>query len=321
MRTLASVVALLSLAGTVMVAQTPATPPARMPASAAFDAARGELVVVGEVPNGTATWIWNGSSWREFGGQGPSAREEPAMAYDAARGRVVLFGGGAGLDRLADTWEWDGTEWSQVATVGPPGRVGGAMVYDSRRSRMILFGGSRAGEGGPPLNDVWAWDGRAWSELIPDGAAGSPSRRVLHAMGYDPIRDRVVVVGGALVENGQPMVFGDTWEFDGVRWSEHHSTAGPDARDHVWMSWDGAAQQLLLHGGAHPASGLKGDSWHFDGTRWTVLTRDGPPRARHRMEWDDARRAIVLYGGWGPGQRVNEVWYLRGDQWQMATPR
>jgi hypothetical protein len=140
-------------------------------------------------------------------------------------------------------------------------------------------------------------------------------------MGYDPVRDRVVVFGGHLVINDHPNVFADTWEFDGSRWLERRLSSGPSPRDHVSMTWDAGARQLLLHGGGHPDIGILRDSWRFDGTRWTLLTADGPPRARHRMEWDAARSAVVLYGGFEPNQRVNDLWHLRGDRWERITPR
>jgi len=39
-------------------------------------------------------------------------------------------------------------------------------------------------------------------------------------VGYDPLRDRIVLFGG--VNNNPQRILGDLWEFDGTRWTEKH---------------------------------------------------------------------------------------------------
>jgi hypothetical protein len=39
-------------------------------------------------------------------------------------------------------------------------------------------------------------------------------------MGYDPLRDRIVLFGG--VNTNPQHILGDLWEFDGTRWTEKH---------------------------------------------------------------------------------------------------
>ena len=82
-------------------AQTTATPPGRIAARMAYDAARQEVVLFGGL-DGTGfplvdTWIWNGTNWTErHPAPSPSSRYNPAVAYDGARKEVVLFGGSTG---------------------------------------------------------------------------------------------------------------------------------------------------------------------------------------------------------------------------------
>ncbi len=99
-----------------------AQPPMRAGGRMAFDAARGQAVLMGGYvygPNGYPlgdTWLWNGAAWTEYTGPGPTARSHHAMAYDAEREVMVLYGGYAGgTTTLNDTWEWDGAEWRCVA--------------------------------------------------------------------------------------------------------------------------------------------------------------------------------------------------------------
>ena len=78
------------------------------------------------------------------------------------------------------------------------------MVYHAPTQRLLLFGG----DAGPStLNDLWAWDGAAWSLVHVDGGPGG---RRDHGMVYDMVRREVTVFGGEegiLVRN----YFGDTW--------------------------------------------------------------------------------------------------------------
>src|SRR6185436_7514834 len=72
-------------------------PPARRSHAAAYDAARGRVVVFGGNGSGGAladTWEWNGTDWTSRSpATSPFARDSHALAYDAARQCTVLFGG------------------------------------------------------------------------------------------------------------------------------------------------------------------------------------------------------------------------------------
>jgi hypothetical protein len=51
------------------------------------------------------TWRFDGTTWVQVSGSGPSARQYVSMALDTRRGHVVLFGGYDFSGRvLADTW-------------------------------------------------------------------------------------------------------------------------------------------------------------------------------------------------------------------------
>ena len=95
-------------------ASAQSTPTPRTAHSAAWDAARGELVVFGGFDGASPTdetWVWNGTWTLKNPATRPSPRAYANMAYDEARQQVVLFGGSedatTGLD---DTWIWDGNE-------------------------------------------------------------------------------------------------------------------------------------------------------------------------------------------------------------------
>jgi hypothetical protein len=72
------------------------------------------------------TWLWNGSTWTQWMGQGPAPRSDHVMA--ALGGTIVLFGGADTQQVFGDTWVWKGAGWSEVATSGPPGRSDAVMT-------------------------------------------------------------------------------------------------------------------------------------------------------------------------------------------------
>lgn len=198
------------------------TPGARDHHAMAYDEARRQVVMYGGW-NGdhafpTDTWTWDGIAWTQADTTtGPGGIGHLAMAYDARRQRVVLFGGDApGRAATGDTWEWDGTHWANVATEGPAARTRHRMAYDAARGVTVLFGGQNGtGPSATYPDDTWTWDGKAWTRIEATG----PSPRWVHAMAYDQARQRVVLFGGGL--GGRPFnALGDTWEWDGARWTE-----------------------------------------------------------------------------------------------------
>jgi hypothetical protein len=275
--------------------------------AAAYDAARETTVGAGGgAPTPGRTWSWDGSTWRvEHSGAVPSTREKHALAYDARRERVVLFGGFHIATYFDDTWEWDGLGWTEIAPSGarPLARKGHRLVYDAARDAVVLFGGIDAGGG--LHDDLWTWDGGAWTE--PSLLGARPPARAYFGLAYDTARGRTVLFGG-LGANGQQS---DVWEWDGSAWSEASpSGPGPVARSDHAMAYDAHRERVMVHGGLAGAS--MADLWEWDGTAWVEL--DPPPPVpgaseRHALVYDERRRRMVLWG------RSGAV-----DHWELAPP-
>jgi hypothetical protein len=60
---------------------------------------------------------------------------------------------------------------------------------------------------------MWVLKDDRWEQLRP---VGPPSARGEPALGYDPVRKRVVLFGGFDSEGNN---LDDTWEWDGERWT------------------------------------------------------------------------------------------------------
>jgi hypothetical protein len=191
-----------------------------------------------------AAWTWDGTTWTERRSSiTPPARFNPGLAYDVARARVVLFGGESSHGLEADTWEWDGLDWAQrMPTASPSPRINAAMAYDVARSRLVLFGG--AVQLGVVRDDTWEWDGVDWTQKV--SPLPGPPGRVGANLAYDPSRQRVVLFGG---QDNVTGALNDTWEWDGVTWTERHLNRSPPPRTFAGMTYDEVNGRMMLFGG------------------------------------------------------------------------
>ena len=261
------------------------------------------------------TWRWSGAGWSrcEVTNTPPPAGPGLVAATDLLRHRVVLYVAGA---RPAETWEWDGRDWQQrtPASGTPAGTpLGAALAYDAVRGRTVLFDTTNGAE-------TWEWDGNQWLLV---GTPQSPGVRFGCQMAYDLGRGRTVLFGG---EDGsrQHVTFSDTWEYDGVNWTQVTPPIAPPARSEATMCFDGA--RVLLYGGRNGAA-LLNDTWSFDGAQWTqqAMPPSPPVREFHGLA-GDAHGRMLLFGGYNAavsglgGSTFSDTWLFDGSSWQLAAP-
>jgi hypothetical protein len=192
------------------------------------------------------TWVLRGDHWHQHDVPAPSARGFTAMAPDSSN-RLMLFGGHLATGSSADTWLWDGDTWSEAPVEGPGARLLHAMAYDPQRGRTVLFGGRSSTVTGSLLGDTWEWDGEAWHSVATTG----PEPRCGHAMAYDPIRQRVILVGGSplgWLEFPSPMQFADEWEWDGTDWTAVERVL-PSARASHALAVESTTGNVVCFGG------------------------------------------------------------------------
>jgi Putative metal-binding motif/Galactose oxidase, central domain len=210
-----------------------------------------------------------GGVWTQLSPSTPlPGRAWRVSAYDEDRHVVVIFGGADNCQTRNgqnDTWEFDGTDWHQVLTPNSPlPRYWGGLAYDSNRKKMVLFGGFMT-YNGPLLGDTWEYDGKDWAQVFP---AVSPGGCTRFSMAYDPVRQKVVArgqlndVGDGLCQFAQ-----QTWEYDGITWSQvttaHQPPDGTHSNWHAPLAWDPVNRRLLLY--------LDNGVWTYDGTDWSEI--------------------------------------------------
>lgn len=232
----------------------------------------------------------------------------------------------------------------------PPARSHAAMMYSPVSSQVLLYGGVAAG-GSTTLQDIWAWNGTAWSRLTANSGTsatghalffnatdlflvrdrGEVSRlngtqrvsvntdqtpsRVGVGAAYDIVRHRFVRFGGSPLTGGNAV--SETWEFDGTHWTLV-TQAGPPARNAAAMAYDPFRQVTVLFGGYDDNFTPFGDTWEWNGQTWTQVTGAGPtPRFGAAMVFDDVRHEMLLFGGRDAGGHRNDLWRLTSGSWTL----
>jgi predicted small integral membrane protein len=311
---------------------------------AIYDPVRDRIVVFGGYSDASPSPyvlndVWSLSlagtpAWTQLSPSGtpPSARWGHSAIYDPARDRMVVFGGYSST-YFNDVWALSlaGTPaWTQLTPSGtPPGaRYLHSAIHDPVRDHMVVFGGS----GGPSdLNDVWALSlaGTAvWTQLTPSGTP--PSERAGHSAIHDPVRDRMVVLGG-VSDTSSTYALNDVWSLSLAgtpAWTQlTPSGTPPSARGYHTAIYDPVRDRVVVFGG-HDLGSYLNDVWALSlgGTpAWTQLIPSGtPPSPRdwHRAIYDPVRDRMVMFGGWS-GFDLNDAWALSlagTPTWTQVTP-
>ena len=121
-------------------------------------------------------------------------------------------------------------------------------------------------------------------------------------MVYDAAHQTDLLFGGVGAAGAE---LGDTWLWDGAKWSLAAAGGGPAPRSLAAMAYDDARQEAVLFGGVGD-DGALGDTWRWDGAQWTRVATDGPSaRSSAAMTYDSGRQRITLFGG-QPAARLGD---------------
>jgi hypothetical protein len=210
-------------------------------------------------------------------------------------------------------------QWSLATPGAAPGvRIGHAMAADTL-GFVVQFGGDRGVFPNPYNNETWVFDGVAWTQLP---TATAPSPRTEAQLVYDVLRGRYVLFGGWTSSISIGSGNSETWEFDGVSWTQMAPTTSPPG---VWKhgaAYDLVRGRTVIYGGA--TSGLPGavaTTWEYDGVTWQQRTPTGSPgpRENHAMCFHLASGRTVMFGGVHPTNGVvDQTWTYDGTTWAQV---
>jgi len=332
-----------SLAGPATWTQVDTEGPGPVPmagASLVYDLAQDRLILFGgETARQDSLWalvnLDGEPTWSQLITTGTPPGQGllgPASIYDPVRNRILEFGGGAPLPAYNDVWSLDLTTptpaWSLLTTVGGPPSPREFMpaIYDSAADRMVVFGGMTTTSAFTPSAETWTLSlagTPTWTAQSPAGPL--PTARAWHAASYDPVHERMIVVGGNDLDND----FGDVWSLDltgTMAWTPGLDgvTAIPP-REQQAQVFDADSNRVVLFGGQGANTDL-GDDIAF-GVAGLVRTPGLPyPRFGQRGSYDPIHHDMIVfgggYGGGSPGQS-NSTLALHLDphvSWREITP-
>jgi len=166
-----------------------------------------------------------------------------------------------------------------------------------------MFGGMTGS--GVFLDETWEWNGTAWNEhMLPLG----PRARAGHTMLFDPIRQRVLLLGG----DSQVSTFADHWEWTGTGWTSLSSTLLPPARSNYGVAWNAPRQRAVQVGGAAQFS-LFDDVWESSGPTWSQQSASGGPLPRLGHSLTSTPSGVLMFGGYSGSFAMKDLWRLRWD--------
>src|SRR5262245_29589831 len=245
----------------------------------------------------------------------PSDRDGHSAVYDAARDRMVAFGGMSST-RRNDVWVLplaSATGWHQMLVGGTPpsARDGHTAVYDPVHDRMVVFGGFDTDY----RNDVWALSfagAPTWLQILPAGSPPAP--RVGHAAVYDPVRQRMIVIGGD--NNG--IYNNEVWELTlsgEPAWNQLTVQGSPNPRAYHSAIYDPDGDRIVMFGGNDAVTGVTRETWVLSlaGTpTWSLMAPSGPlpfARRKHGAVHDPVGHRMLLFGG-EAGDSFEDTWSL-----------
>jgi hypothetical protein len=239
-----------------------------------------------------------------------------------------------------EVWELDPskpafTDRTAAADVPSP-RFYHCMAYYPPTGKTYVFGGFDEMTG-TNLDDLWAWDGKTWAQVVTDTRLAARSQA---AMAFDPARQSLILFGGTAssysfldTARNKILLFGgyrrigttgDVWEWDGATssWTDRSPTSSigePEQWQSVAMGYDSGQSKLFVYDGSTNNSAMIGVYWQWDpiSAGWAQY---GTGDSSHRGIVDEGtydsirRRAIILARGFESDPR-----YATTETWEIDT--
>jgi hypothetical protein len=221
-------------------------------------------------------------------------------------------------------------QWHALGT--PAARRSATMIVDSVNQRIVLFGGSSERANGKYYNDVWQMplEGEGNYGWAPLSVAGDkPAGRTWHSAAYDPVHQKMYVIGG--VNSSGTLT--DVWALDLTAGSEEWqqlriaNTPSP-TRCATHPIYHPRRNSLICFGGSGNYEWFN-DVWELklDSMVWREIPIRGEKpgdRGSAGMFFDQSGNRMIIFGGGMGGHFYNDLWALDltpgSEHWTELEP-
>jgi hypothetical protein len=305
---------------------TSGAPTARNNHSAVYDAANNRMIIFGGCMFGCTpalndVWVLTNANGLGAGtptwtplpvsGTAPSPRQSHRAVYDPASNRMIVYAGQNGAGTLGsnlylEVWVLSNANglggtptWTKLAPAGgpPSGAYYSAVVYDSANNRLTVFGGRSQSD--VASNATWVLSNAnglggtpTWTNLISEGAAGSPSPRDVTANFFDPATNRMVI-------HGYP-IGSETWVLSGANglgglpsWAQLVATGSPSPETQS-ATFDPASNRMIVY--TTRSSTSTNEVWVLDNANGTPTDTVAPTAVPGPDQSIHAGEAVNLNG-------------------------
>jgi hypothetical protein len=208
-------------------------------------------------------------------------------------------------------------QWTLETPATSPGNRSGHMMAADANGDVVMFGGAGSFA---PNNQTWRYDGSTWTQLTP---ATSPTARIQASFVHDLVRNRFVLYGGWGSALSVGTASNQTWEFDGLTWTQVNPPTSPPGLWKHGACFDIARNRVVVYGGALNGFPIaESATWEFNGTTWSqVATPTNPgPLERPAMCYSLALGRTVLFGGIDPQTGgTDATWLFDGANWVQVA--
>ena len=151
-------------------------------------------------------------------------------------------------------------------------------------------------------------------QIVNSQPVNHPGPRWGHVFVYDPVRDNVLLFGGA-PQRGNYL--DDTWIWDKNTWKKME-VIGPSPRGFCAATFHQNRKSVIIHGGRGENGTVFTESWEWDGRKWTNLGESEYKADHHQMVYLPRDNKLLAFGGWN-GSGVNgDTWLWDGTWVKMS---
>lgn len=244
------------------------------------------------------------------------ASDSPSRAshlgfYDAQRDRLILYGGVDDVSVRGEVFAAPAAgpiQWTLLSSSNEWALAAAAGILDPVRDRLVIMGGT-AGSNLNYLTLTFPLFGGGWTyhnlPTQPDPLAGNVAI-------WDPLQDRMIVMGGQVGVPWSERVSDRSWSLDLFRLDRWRLLNGPPRGPSLYGIFDQAGGRLVAYDGqggdAHALIEGPIPNW----INLLPIAAAPPPRLDPAVAYDAVHNRLLLFGG-----RADSYEY-RNDLWALS---